>query len=714
MAVEISKKDRDALAEKIREDYGDRKRSEYRKKHERVWEVVDKQIAMEAPRAANRSGNKDEDWHSAIQLGLLADASEIITADTMRLLLPNDRQWFQPHSELGEVDPREQKVRDGLLRSLMAQQHLDFGFKDRIKLGIKECLHHGGGVVTVDMESMTRFHSGVSPEQLKAPVFRVHSMWNAFPDPSPYIQGTELIYRGAMIVRWYMTLEQVKRQKGWIDLKRVEDKASQEPGKEVEIICFYGDTSVPRSRDDIFLPNRKTILANDVLVYSERNKTPYSPVIYFGYERDDVRDPYYSSPLIKRSPVHELATITANRFVDSVWLNTEPPIVYDELDSHMRQSGGPEIYPGARNPSRNAANGVNQIQIGQPDVALQGYLSLKESVEKGTGINAVRETAGNNVPMKAAEVHANDQRSEIRTVDFVAGLERKALRPFLYMQHYLNVQGLENYPFYNSEVNTPDFLRASRSDLPKAAHFEIVGSKSVLGEEKRAAMVVNTAQLAASIPQVAQLTDWSEVTQTMWTLTGEKDPDRFVVQENDPTAAIRAQFEQQMTQFQEEMQKLQVSEAQHKIEKQQWQFEREYSRKQLQDMQEQATFQQNINKANQDLAQKENRILEEQLQLQARADSVEDERQKLELIKKDMEYMAKELDLQKREAGVEIARRDMAVREKAGKDTSQVEKTVQEMQEAERRKQQLLLDFFRAKGMDDAVQLIEAVRNGED
>ena len=196
----ITKADHGKVKSFVFDTLRQREKSEVRKDHEVIWREVDRQVQMKPPTAVNKSGKADEDWHNAIQLGLLADALEILAADVMRLAFPNDRSWFAPHVSIPvEIDENgdpiqdrtRQKKIDGVMRSLMNQQHSDFGFKDRMKLSVKEALTHGGMVFEVVWDQMAKFHGGSKIENLAAPVWQPHSMWNCFPDHSPHIIGTD-------------------------------------------------------------------------------------------------------------------------------------------------------------------------------------------------------------------------------------------------------------------------------------------------------------------------------------------------------------------------------------------------------------------------------------------------------------------------------------------------------------------------------------------
>ncbi len=674
MAKRITQKDFSAIEQYIKDEMETRKRLPYRKQHEDQWTEVDRQISMQQPKALTQSGSA-QDWHNAIQLGMLADASEIITADTLRLVFPNDRNWFAPHADLGAgmdeegnrvVDPEAQKIADGLLRSLMAQQHSDFGFRDRVKLAIKEALHHGSFVATVSREVLPMIYSGGRQSEIGAPGLIVHSMWNCFPDPSPWVQATDLFYRGSMIIRSYMPWGKFQKMGDWVNKERVTRKgaknANDDLADDVELLTYYGDIYVDRTRSDpVDLPNYKVILANDVLVYAEPNDTPFPPVIYAGYEKQDVRDPYFVSPIIKRAPMHKLATSLANKYLDGVELHNEPPIFYDALDSHMAKSGGPQIFPGAKNATRSTG-AVNQVVIGNPEVALKGLMWIQNHIERGTGTDAVRTGVAAGTEQTATEVVKQSQRSEVRTVDFVATLERQALRPFLYMQHAINLETLERYPFFNNEIHTPDFMVASKSDLPKSVHFDIVGSRGLLGEEQRTARMISAIEIVARIEPMAAIQKWNEIARQIWEDAGVKEPERFLVSESpegpDP---MMLQVQQQMAEMAAELQKAQFLREEMKAKDAAFKVAIDEAKATVSALTEQLKLERSAAQKSDMLADQERAIIEEQLQL-----AIKDANTQIRQLKEDFDLEVKALEqdyqqkMMKAEASLEQAKQSVA------------------------------------------------------
>src|SRR2546427_9003012 len=76
------------VQEYVKKEYNKRKTDSFRKQHETIWREVDRQVYMKSPDKRRKDPNQKNDWHSAIELGELARASEIITADIMRRYFP--------------------------------------------------------------------------------------------------------------------------------------------------------------------------------------------------------------------------------------------------------------------------------------------------------------------------------------------------------------------------------------------------------------------------------------------------------------------------------------------------------------------------------------------------------------------------------------------------------------------------------------------------
>lgn len=571
----VTESDWDKVEKHVLDLYNDRKDSTFRKDSERIWKEVDRQIEMSPMEKRDAQGKPIKTWHHAIELGELSKASEIIASDVMRIMFPADRAWFQPHVELTwpldpqtgrkQIQPGKQKVADGLLRNLMAQQHKDFGFKDRFRLSVKEALHHGSFVAEVRFAREIMVRDGDKVRSLGAPVWVPYSMWNCFPDPSPSVIGAGMFYTGSMIMVEYIPkakLKELARQPDWKSdrLKDVPEEENEtfegNRTKDVKLIKYYGDLVIERSGEDIYLPNAKVILANGKLVYYAPNEMPYPSVVFSGYEQQDVRNPYHTSPIIKLSPTQKMATIVANKFLDAIALKVEPPVEYDGNDPDYVMNDGPEIAPGAKTPTKAMGQGFKTLDIGDPRFALQGLELALRQLQEGLGVSSLRSGVQVSDRQTATEATLQNQGAEVRTMEFITKLN-DALLPFLYMQHDLNRQFMEDYTFYSDELRTEDVIRVRNSDIQADAMFDVVGAKGVLGEQERAQRTSNVVAFASGSPLFASSLKPTDILLDMLRDAGKRNPEDWVqVQEASP------QMQQMQAQMQQAQQQLQAAQQQ--------------------------------------------------------------------------------------------------------------------------------------------------------
>ena len=576
----ILERDFDKIEAFIKREMEARKASPFRKKCELKWAEVDRQIEMEPMRKVSPDGREIKgDWQSALELGELSKASEIITADVMRISFARDA-FFEPHVDLDgqmnpetggyEIDQGDQEKADGLLRALMMQQQKDFGFKDRFELSVKEALHHGSFVAEVRVEQQM-LADGAKVKTVKSPVWVPYSMWNAYPDPSPSVIGTNLFYTGSMILVEYMPLHKLKRMNGagWIparikQVKKEEHRDKDNETQDVQLVKYKGDIVIERGDGDIYLPNMEAICANGKLVFAKPNDLPFVNVIYTGYERQDVRNPYYTSPIIKNSPTQKFTTVMANKFMDAVDLRTRPPVEYDGNDPDYVQNGGPNLAPGSKSPTKSMGKGMKALEIGDPNASLAGMQFGFRQLQEGLGVSSLRQGSDSSDRQTATEAKIMEQGSEVRTIDFIAKLERQASRPFLYMQHALNRKTLDEYEAYSEEMNTPDMVRFTRKDIDVHAHFDVVGAKGILGEQQRREQVSNVTVFASGSPLFAPLLKPRRILADMYKDAGKKNPEEWVeMQDEGPQIPPEVQAKmQEMQQIMQQMQQELMQEKQ--------------------------------------------------------------------------------------------------------------------------------------------------------
>lgn len=560
-AAKITNKDWAKVEDHLKQELENRKKNDFRQSHEKIWKEVDRQIAMNAMQKFNNDGSEvDMGWHNVIELGELSKASENISADVRRIIFPQTRFWFDAHCDItpemplgDDGSPKEdQKLQeqvDGRVRAFMMQQHADFGLKDRVELSIKEALHHGSFVAEVDEDSQEFIYDAVKTKMRKSPVWIPHSMWNCYPDPSPSVIGTNMFYDGNMYIESYVPRYKAERmvkdskEDGWMpsQWKKVgkdEHEVKGERIKDVKITTYWGDINIERADGDLYYPNHKVILMNGKIVYMAPIKTPYKNLIYRGYERNDVRDPYYMSPIIKMSPMQKLATLLTNKTMDGVELSIEPPIVYDGNDPDFVLNGGPLIYPGSKT-STKGQNSFSQVKIGDLGPAVEMLQFCMNEMKEKLG------RPGKPVGDRAtkAEVQKSERDQEASLIDFIDKMEI-GLRSYLYMQHEMNLHGLETYTYYSPEMHDPDFLKVKKEDLPKDIHFEVVGARGILGEEERSQKMSVVTAFALGNPITAPLVAAKDVLVQMYQDAGVKNAERFINNEQLNPAQLMAQLQQ--------------------------------------------------------------------------------------------------------------------------------------------------------------------------
>jgi DNA-binding protein YbaB len=575
----ILQRDFDKIEEFVNDEYDSRKNAQFRKDAEERWKEVDRQISMKPlQRLDNNNKPIKGDWRNAIELGELSKASEIITADIMRIALGSEN-YFECHVELeGQLDQNGQKTvpselqeqADGLLRALMLQQQKDFGFKARFKLSVKESLHHGSFVSEIRREEQM-LSQGAKIKTVSAPVWVPYSMWNAYPDPSPSIVGTNLFYTGSMILVDFMPLWRLKRMKsdGWIPnqiskVKTETNKNGENETEDIKLVKYIGDIVIERQDGDIYLPNMTAIIGNGKLVYIKVNDLAYPNVIHAGYERQDVRDPYYTSPIIKQSPMQKFTTVMCNRFADAVDLRTTPPVEYDGNDPDYVVNGGPDLSPGSKNPTKSMGKGFKTLEVGEPAQALAAMQFGFRQMQEGLGVSSLRQGTSTSDRQTATEAKLMEAGSEVRTIDFNGTLEQQALRPFLYLQHAWNREKFDNYEAYSNEMKTPDIVRFTKKDVDVNAHFDVVGSKGILGEKERQQNIGNVMVFLTGNPIFAPVVakNAQRIASDMLRDAGKKNPEEWTSGEGtEIPSQVKAQMQQMQQVIQELSQKLQQSES---------------------------------------------------------------------------------------------------------------------------------------------------------
>ncbi len=213
--------------------------------------------------------------------------------------------------------------------------------------------------------------------------------------------------------------------------------------------------------------------------------------------------------------------------MDGVELHIEPPIVYDGNDPDFVLNGGPVIAPGVKVSTKGTAS-FKEIQIGDLKTPLEALqLCLGEMKEK---LGRPGKDVGDRATK--AEVVKSSQDQEVSLVRFIGRFEN-SLRAFLYMQHAFNLRELKECSFYSPEMSDPDFIRIKKDDLPRSVHFEVVGSRGVLGEEERSQKMTQVTAFASGNPLFAPLLNASALLTKMYQDAGVKNAESLLINATD-------------------------------------------------------------------------------------------------------------------------------------------------------------------------------------
>jgi hypothetical protein len=241
-----------------------------------------------------------------------------------------------------------------------------------------------------------------------------------------------------------------------------------------------------------------------------------------------------------------MASILANEFVNAVQLNARPPIVYDGNDPDFTANGGPIICPGGKSSSKMGGS-FQQLKIGDPKIAMDGVQFLFEMMKVSLG------NPGNPTPLNdrasATEVLTKQADSESGPFNFASKMDT-AIASFLYMQHSLNLANKKlKYSFFCNEMGVPSFIRIQNSQLPENVHFEITGTKTILGIESRKKAFAQVTVAVMGNEKTAGLLDPEACVKQMYQDAGIRAPERFLKPKD--ADALPPEIEQLMQQAQQ-------------------------------------------------------------------------------------------------------------------------------------------------------------------
>lgn len=518
------------IAEQIHQEWVDRKKR--RADLEKRWKQVDRQLSMDPIKMVEKATGQAKAWFPELELPNQAESLEVLMADARRLIFADDRNYFSARAhatdaELAKIDLSaivsgdtaevpsriEGEDLEAIIEGVITSNQDRYDYRGVWDLLNGEAFKYGAFVGRMAMVSDDKFDnhfSGIVRRSSKFPALVPRSIKNVYLDDSV----TAVMHQGMMVGP--ATVE--CRKQNLDDLKMAAKKGSSDPTQEmggwmaarirdvepdknnmVDILEWEGDLIVTRSSGpNMFLPNSlvSVVVGQGGPTVFRYRENPYPFRSYFsqGYHHEDVESAYATSPLMKGAPVQNAATTAWNRFMQAVILNAEPPLKYNPNDQYLQQTGGPVIEPGAQ---WGSLSDIEVIQIGDP-LALQGALvMLLQLYSDVVGVNAPRLGAQTKSHQTAFAVDTEQNRGQVRTVDYVHSVMYGGMKAALNMEYFMLRKSMQKGPIYIPKYKA--FVDIGKEFLPENVTFDVHGAAGPLEEREREAEQQNAINLALQI-----------------------------------------------------------------------------------------------------------------------------------------------------------------------------------------------------------------------
>jgi len=533
-----------------------KRRERLRADREKCWKDIDRQIAMDPELSFKRLPNGQIDakkkWMAEVELPLQAQALEVLTADSRRMLFPDSGAWFRAHAELtdeylAKIDYKAlilgdeaevpsqinqdnaDKLVEGFLMHLFGQSIADEDFYTRYDKINAESIKYGVGVGRARMwtrDLYMKLKNGVRRETRKVPVLMPCSIKNLYlDDRQPSMHSTQLMEPA------HIAVDHIKLQNllvaagrgssdpddedgGWMP-KNLKDLVGDKDGY-VTLLEMEGDLIVPRKTTrSVVIPGAIVTVvlgsadtggnATKGVVRFRYRKSPSSTYLLHPYHYEGADDIYPASPLMKGRPVQMMCTDALNRLLDSAMLKNAPPVSYDRTDQEFAQNGGPQIYPYALWKSTDPAAIKAHVEVGGDPSVLAGVMRQGIALyAELTGVLPARLGAQTTSHTTAFAKDAELQRGAVRTVDYVRQIGHGPMTRWLAMAYEMGrsaVGGRESIAFWIDAYG--GYVEVNKDQLPERAAFEWFGSGGPADEQQKAQKRIQSLGLAMQIDQMA-------------------------------------------------------------------------------------------------------------------------------------------------------------------------------------------------------------------
>lgn len=499
-------------------------RQEDRKDIEKQWAEIDRQVAMkpsvEFKKLANGQVDSKKRWMAETELPLQAQALEVLTADSRRMMFPDSGPWFGANVLmtdellekmnfesiiLGDTSqvPTEfnqdnfDKIAEGFLAHCF-KQYDHSGRFDQIN---SEVFKYGMGVGRARLEKKNVYiHEarGVRRQEQAIPVIVPATIKNTYLDnPKPSMHSNQVL-GPAHIWKDYVRYENLalaankgsnnpdNEDGGWMP-KQLAKVLPDKKGY-VTVIEMEGDIIIPRKTVrsvvvpgaiiTVALGGAESIggVATRAVVRLRFRKQPFSSYLLFPYHFEGADQIYPTSPLMKGRTVQSAATDALNRFLDAAMLKNAPPVGYDPSSPQFAQMGGPEISPYAQWPTIDPVKVYMEVG-GDPSALMNAFGHMVNLYAELTGVLPARLGAQTRSHTTAYAKDAEIQRGATRTVDYVNASGHGPITRWLDIAYRLGRSSLSKNQAVAFFIEAyGGFVEVTKDQLPEDVEWEWYGS----------------------------------------------------------------------------------------------------------------------------------------------------------------------------------------------------------------------------------------------
>ena len=513
------------------------RRQTNRKDMEKNWKEVDRQISMKPDISykLTNGGKRDPDkaWMPETELPLQAQSLEVLVADARRMKFPDAGNWFSAHSALtddylqradlqsiitgdkNEVPTQiDQDAADKLTQGILNHFHRQYNFYDNIARIDAEAFKYGMGLGrgrVVNASVIMNTTKGVKRKDQRIPVLLPWSIKDTYLDDRTdmimnqgHLIGPAQIFCSTQNIRDLRAAaksgesDPLAEQGGWMP-SQLNDIEGDSKGK-VEVVEWEGDLVIPRKTSgDIFIPGAiVTLIKSDRRIFRFRwRKYGFSSYIEFPYHRENIDDPYATSPLLKGWPLQKAAVDAMNRLLIIAALNGAPPVSWDSDDPHLKAMGGPVIKPFATWPT---AGNIKVNQIGDPGALLSVYQNFINQYYDVVGVNPPRLGERTVSHTTAYSKQAEISQGTSRTVNYVRRCLKGPMEKWLNMAFEMGKDVLTPTTLYIDDYK--GYVDVNKKHIPDLATFDAYGAggpqEQQIADQKKLASL----QMAISMDQL--------------------------------------------------------------------------------------------------------------------------------------------------------------------------------------------------------------------